>query len=79
MPLETGWYDTRVCRAICDSCGATGPMARSKENAERLAILCDWDSDSGVCAACSKLFAVREMVRKTNEPRRRSPKPKSAD
>jgi hypothetical protein len=47
-------YET-VYRARCQSCGAAGPMALTRAEAERRAVVRGFDANTGRCAECERL------------------------
>lgn len=55
MILEHQWNNESVCRTLCAACGCSGPMAKSVEAAQFLAVVCDWNEKNGICPACQKL------------------------
>ncbi len=53
-----------VRRAVCSSCGATGPMASSEDASKALAILCGWNQRTGKCKLCNDMLREKSKSKK---------------
>jgi hypothetical protein len=67
--MEHIWSREDVVRVRCESCGSTGPVAKSVVAAEFLAVICEWDGPTSMCPVCKtlreKACSISKTVKKT--------------